>query len=53
MQEPDLVPDIIGDSAAIRACENGKQWQQALGLLATMQEADLSCGIPWDSCGIP
>ena len=25
-------------SAAISACDNGQQWQQALGLLAVMQQ---------------
>ena len=37
----DLVPNLINDSVAISACERVQQWQQALSLLAAMQETNL------------
>ena len=40
LQQTSIMPDIISYSAAISACDNGRQWQQAsaLGLLAVMQQ---------------
>jgi hypothetical protein len=36
-----LVPDVITYGAAVSACQKGAQWQQALGLLAWMQQSGL------------
>ena len=33
-----ILPNVISLSAAINACERDLQWQQALGLLALMQQ---------------
>ena len=33
---PSALPNVISYNAAISACDNGRQWQQALGVLAAM-----------------
>jgi membrane protease subunit (stomatin/prohibitin family) len=41
MQLSGLVPGIIAYSVAVSARDKGAQWQQALGLLALMQQPGL------------
>ena len=38
-QEAGVTRNVISFHAAISACEEGGQWQQALSLLAEMQDA--------------
>ena len=40
-----LIPDVVSFSAAISACEKGKQWEAALGLLQEMVHQLLTPGV--------
>ena len=37
-----LTPDVVSHSAAISACEKGKHWEEALGLLQEMLRRSLT-----------
>ena len=51
MQQTTVLPNVISYDAVISACEKGKQWQRALGLLAVMQHAQCHCSAAISACG--
>ena len=38
LQQAAVLPIVIFYAAAVSACEKGQHWQQALGLLAVLQQ---------------
>ena len=46
------MPDVMSYSAAISACENGKQWEEACALLQEMLHRSLTTGVVGHSAAL-